>query len=239
MAMAGHEIRTPLTVIKGYIQLAEQYLGARLPDGEIAAPLARALQSARSALVQAQQASVRLTGLLDDLLQVSRAHAGKLSMRPQPCDLVTIVSDIVDEQRHMNSTRTMNLRLPAKRRAPITADPERIGQVVTNYLTNACKYSPEDQPVEVRVQVRARTARLSIRDRGPGLQAADQEAIWDRFYQVPSTQRQVGSDAGLGLGLYVCRTIIEQHEGRVGVESSVGKGSTFWFTLPLSTGGAV
>lgn len=235
MAMAGHELRTPLTVVKGYLQLTEQYLGGRLPDVEIAAPVVRALVAARQSLAQAHQAAIRMTGLLDDLLQVSRAQTGKLSVHLEPCDLISIVRDAVEEERQMNAARQVDVRLPTRRHAPIIADSERIGQVVMNFLTNADKYSPEDQPISVRVQVRRREVRVSVSDRGPGLLAADQEAIWGRFYQVPGVQRQVGSDAGMGLGLYVCRTIVEQHEGMVGVESSAGSGSTFWFTLPLST----
>lgn len=234
MAIAGHEFRTPLTVIKGYLQLADQYLGSRLPEGELAAPLARSLQLAREALAQAQAGAQRMTGLLDDLLQVSRAQAGKLSMRPGPCDLINIVSNTVDEQRRMNPRRRIRLHLPRAGRAPVLADPDRIGQVVTNFLTNADKYSPQDQPVDVRIRVVTHTVRVSIRDQGQGLSPTDQEAIWERFYQAPGVQRQFGSDPGLGLGLYVCRTIVEQHEGRVGVASVVGEGSTFWFTLPLS-----
>jgi signal transduction histidine kinase len=113
------------------------------------------------------------------------------------------------------------------------ADPERIGQVVTNYLTNAFRFSSENRPVDVRVQLQGRVALVSIRDGGPGLSAADQERVWDRFYQSASIERLPGSDAGLGLRLYICRMIVEQHQGKVGVESSVGNGSTFWFTLPL------
>ncbi len=235
MAMASHEFRTPLTVIKGYLHLAERYLGLRQPDGEIAAPLARALQATRESVALAQQASARLTGLLDDLLQVSSAQTGKLRVDTQPCDLITIVRDTVSEQRRVNPTRQLRLRLPAKRRPPVNAHPERIAQVVTNYLTNALKYSAADQPVEVRVQMLRQFARVSVRDRGPGIRAEDQKAVWEGFYQTPGVERQAGPNAGLGLGLYICRTIIEQHGGRVGVDSSVGRGSAFWFTLPLST----
>jgi signal transduction histidine kinase len=182
-----------------------------------------------------RQAGIRMSQLLNDLLQVSRAQVGKLSVRPQPCDLISIVSDIIAEQRQMHPTRQMRLVRTAKRHIAVIADPARIGQVVTNYLTNACKYSPEAQPIEVRIEASQGTARVSIRDRGPGLSSANQQAIWECFYQAPDVERQIGSDAGLGVGLYVCRTIVEQHLGAVGVESTMGRGATFWFTLPLST----
>ena len=233
MAMASHEFRTPLTVVKAYQQLAEQSLNIQLPEAETSTPLAHALQAARESLAEAQKASVRLSALLDDLLQVSSAQAGKLRMRLQVCDVIDIVSETIRQLHRTHPARRVRLLLPATRRAPTIADAERIAQVVTNYLTNAFKYAPEDQPVEVRVNVRGHVVRVSVRDRGPGLRAADKRAIWDGFYQAPVVLPQPGSEAGLGVGLYISRTIIEQHAGQVGVDGSIGRGSTFWFTLPL------
>lgn len=237
MAMASHEFRAPLTVIKRYLQLAEQQLGIAFLYTESAAPLARALQLAQESLDQTSHAAIRMTSLLDDLLQASRAQAGQLLMRPQLCDLNSIVRASVEEQQRMNPTRQVHLRFPQSQRVPAMADPERIGQVVTNYLTNAFRFSPKNRPVDVRVRLQGRVARVSIRDEGPGLSPADQEHIWDRFYQSTSIERTPGSDAGLGLGLYICRMIVEQHQGKVGVDSSVGSGSTFWFALPLDNDG--
>ncbi len=108
---------------------------------------------------------------------------------------------------------------------------------MTNYLTNALKYSAPDRPVEVRLKVEGQTARVTVSDQGPGLSPAEQEHIWERFYRVRGieTQNELGaSNEGLGIGLYICRTVIERHHGQVGVQSSLGKGSSFWFTLPLA-----
>ena len=116
----------------------------------------------------------------------------------------------------------------------MVADADRIGQVVTNYLTNALKYSPVDRPIEVFLAIEGQMARVSVQDEGPGLSPAEQQAIWERFYQVERIKVQSGSGTGLGLGLYICQTIIEQHQGKVGVQSSPGEGSTFWFSLPLA-----
>ena len=113
-------------------------------------------------------------------------------------------------------------------------DADRLGQVVTNYLTNALKYSPTYCPVTVGLDVDARQARVWVRDEGPGLPPEEQEAIWERFHRVKGIEVQSGSGIGLGLGLYICRTIIERHQGQVGVESEPGQGSTFWFTVPLA-----
>ena len=233
MAAVSHELRTPLTVTKAYQQLAEQYLDICLPDVEIAAPVESALRAARESLAQAKQASGRLTDMLNDLLQVSSARAGKLRICPQPCDIIEIVNETIRQVQRTNPTREVRL-LPATQHAPTIADPDRIAQVVTNYLTNAFKYSPTSQPVEVLVNVRGRAVRVLVRDQGPGLSAADKRAIWEGFYQAPGVPLQRGSEVGLGVGLYICKTIIEQHGGQVGVDSTVGRGSTFWFTLPLS-----
>jgi signal transduction histidine kinase len=107
--------------------------------------------------------------------------------------------------------------------------------VVTNYLTNALKYSPGDQPVEVWLEVGETEARICVHDEGPGLPEAEQARIWERFQQVEGIKPQSGTDGGLGLGLYISRTIVEQYRGEVGLESAPGQGATFWCMLPLAS----
>src|SRR5262249_38614776 len=116
---------------------------------------------------------------------------------------------------------------------PVLADRDRIMQVVTNYLTNAVKFSPEDQPIKVQVRREARVARVLVRDYGVGLPAAEFRRVWDPYYRSTMTKAPDGSCNGLGLGLYISRGIVRCHQGRVGVTSTQGRGSTFWFTLPL------
>ncbi len=112
------------------------------------------------------------------------------------------------------------------------ADADRIRQALTNYLTNALKFSPADQPIKIYLEVSNAQARVSVQDKGSGIPAFEQSRIWERFQQG---QRQPGGSGGeLGLGLYITRAIIQQHRGQVGIESHSGKGSTFWFTLPLA-----
>lgn len=235
MAMASHEFRTPLTAIKRYLEVAERLLVAIPPVGDNTEPGANALDLTRMSLARADHAAAQVTGLLNDFLQVSRAQAGKLLVRPQLCDLAEIARRCVTEGQWMAPNREVRLHLPARRRVSMFADPDRIDQVITNYLTNAFKYAPDGQPIDVRVQLHGGVARVSVSDRGPGLSPFDQEHVWERFYQAADVRDQSGVGMGLGLGLYVCHMIIEQHDGHVGVESAMGKGSTFWFTLPLAT----
>ncbi len=117
----------------------------------------------------------------------------------------------------------------------VEADADRIGQVVANYLTNALKYAPPDQPVDIFVEARRRRARVAVRDAGRGIPKAERAQVWELFHRAPGVATQGETHSGsLGLGLYICKTIVEAHGGRVGVQSAVGKGSTFWFTLPLA-----
>jgi signal transduction histidine kinase len=152
----------------------------------------------------------------------------------------------------------------------VLADAERIAQVATNYLTNALKYSKEDRPVAVRLEVvrdagksgkggeggernerdgresnggkgelgalgqLGELARVSVRDEGIGVPLAEQQQVWERFAVVAGTTVQSGSSISLGLGLHICKIIIEAHHGHVGLDSAPGQGSTFWFTLPLA-----
>ncbi|HEU5228392.1 MAG TPA: sensor histidine kinase, partial [Ktedonobacteraceae bacterium] len=102
-----------------------------------------------------------------------------------------------------------------------------------NFLSNAHKFSPLDSPIEVQLREQGQMAHVSVHDEGPGVPSREQKRIWDRFYRSPTVKILNGSEVGLGLGLYLCRAIISQHQGRTGVQSIPGAGSTFWFTLPL------
>jgi signal transduction histidine kinase len=148
--------------------------------------------------------------------------------------LDAVVREAVEEQRQLHPERTIALDVPSEPRVPVVADAHRLGQVVTNLLTNALKYSPTDRPVEVGLQVHNQQARVWVRDAGPGLPPAEQEHVWERYYRAPGVSVQSGSGIGLGLGLHISRTIIEQHQGQVSVQSAPGQGSTFWFSLPLA-----
>jgi signal transduction histidine kinase len=203
--------------------------------------VARAIATVRYCL----ESMRRLTRLADDLVDDTRIHDGRLTLHLAPCDLGPIVCAAVEEQRALELGRTINRELPPDGPVLVIADADRIAQVVTNYLTNALKYSLEDRPVTARLEVEGDTprgegsatglARVLVRDDGPGLSLADQVHVWERFPHIEAVTVQTGSGVSLGLGLSISKSVVEAHGGRVGVESAPGKGSTFWFTLPLTT----
>ena len=236
LGMAGHELKTPLTVIKLTLQMAERRLRAYVrqqteTEEEGPGPLESFLEQLTLTMKQVQ----RLDRLVNDLVDVSRVQAGKLELRPEDTDLATIVRQAVTAQCQAAPERTITLEVPEELRVRVVADPWRIEQVVTNYLTNALKYSPADHPVAVGIELEDQRVRVWVRDQGRGLPLSEQEHIWERFHQAKGIEVQSGSGVGLGLGLHICRTIVERHEGCVGVESAPGAGSTFWFTLPLAS----
>ncbi len=234
LSIASHELRTPLTTIKGNIQLIQlrlKNLFAR--DMADVNTVLSTLKNVQEILERADRQVGIQNRLVGDLLDVSRNRMNKLELDVEPCDLVAIADQVVQEQRTVAPTRIILWEMPTTEQVQVMADDDRIGQVINNYLTNALKYSAPDRPVEVSLRVEDSVARISVRDEGPGLPPEEQERIWDRFYQAQGITMQSGSGKGMGLGLHICKTIIAQHNGEVGVQSTPGTGSTFWFTLPL------
>jgi signal transduction histidine kinase len=254
LSVVSHELRTPLASLRGYIELLVRRFDAWWPPAGAAAERARPVAWARAALAGAEESVRRLSRLGDDLLDDARMRAGRLALRPEPCDLGAIVRAAVEEQQALAPNRSIHLALPITQTVPVLADAMRIEQVVTNYLTNALKYSKEDRPVVVRLEVGEAAgegaeegaeervvggavggaAQVSVRDEGIGVPLAEQEHVWERFAVVAGTTVQSGSGSSLGLGLHICKSIIEAHHGHVGLDSVPGQGATFWFTLPLA-----
>lgn len=234
LSIASHELKTPMTTIKGSVQLLERRLRRLLsPESGSIEDYARVKEESENLLRRTNTQVTRMTRLIDDLLDVSRIQANKLRPNLEPCDLAAIVQDAVHAQQQSVPARIILLDMPTTSFVPVLADIGRIEQVMTNYLSNALKYSPPETPITVSLRLERNRARVSVHDEGPGLPEEEQVRIWERFYRVPNVEVQSGSGVGLGLGLYICKTVIELHQGEVGVQSEPGKGSTFWFTLPL------
>lgn len=235
LGIISHELRTPMTTIKGNIQLAKMRLvfamrGLPADNGT----LFNILEEIHLMLDRAERQANVQNRLIRDLLDSSHIQAGRLELQQEPSDLLTIVNATIEDLQSAAPARSIHMIAPAEESIPVLVDAERISQVINNYVTNALKYSPEGQPVEVRLEKKGNTARFSVRDQGPGLSPSEKAHIWERFYQVEGIKRQRGFGVGMGLGLYICRAIIEHHQGEVGVESTKGEGATFWFTLPIA-----
>jgi signal transduction histidine kinase len=250
-AAAAHDIRNPVAVVIGQMQLADrraerlasalrstaQTAGAG-PAVSVPPPTMHLVDALLDSLSAAEAGVQRLRRLVAQLFDVARARSGTLTVKVAPCDLTALVRSNVTAQQAAVPERHIDLEVPGTE-VPVVADADRMDQVLTNYLTNALKYSPADQPVTVKLEIAETLARVSITDRGPGLPPEEQTRIWELFHRVPGIEVQPGSAAvgdSLGLGLHICKQLVELHAGgHVGVASRVGEGSTFWFHLPLAS----
>ena len=221
LSAAAHDLRTPLTVLLGQAELLERR-AARDPDAP--ADLARVERIAREAR--------RLRTLVQDLLDASRVERGRLVADLQTMDLVEIATDVC--ARH--ATEHGDCLLQAEGPVRGQYDRTRIVQMLDNLIENARKYSRAGAPVSVRVWRESHEARIAVRDEGIGISAADVPHIFDRFYRGANVDDR--RYAGMGLGLFICRGIAEQHGGRIWVESAPHRGSTFHVALPALSANA-
>ncbi len=231
LGVAAHELKTPTTTIKGSMQiLLRQMQHVEQHDYSSKQEYTHARETMHRLLMRADNQANRLTRLINDMIYVSRIQSNKLVLRLERCDLVEVVREVASQQSQLTPNRLIELDLPDEH-IPVMIDKDHIEQVITNYLSNALKYSEKTKPVTISLQHVGTQVRISIRDYGPGLAYIDQEYIWERFYRVQGTEVRSGSGIGLGLGLYISRSIIEEHGGHVGVHSAPGEGAMFWFTL--------
>ncbi|MBA2680528.1 MAG: PAS domain S-box protein [Ktedonobacteraceae bacterium] len=234
LSIVGHELRTPLTAISGSIQLAQRRLRHfQGTSSDLSADVQTILGKLDALLEQSLRQTHVQDRLINDLLDASRLAVDKLELALQPSDLITIVRETVEDLRFTSSERTIDFLPPAQPALPVLADPERVAQVVANYITNALKYSSPSEPVTVEMTVESENVYVWVHDRGEGLSSQAQQHIWDRYYRAPNARDQQGHGTNLGLGLYICQVLIKRHSGQVGVKSTSGEGSSFWFSLPL------
>jgi signal transduction histidine kinase/DNA-binding response OmpR family regulator len=227
VSMVSHELRTPLTSIIGFSELlAEDHVGELTDEQE---------EYIRQILRKGKD----LLALINDLLDTGRLESGKLALRYREVDLEDVILSVRSSTRHVTeSLPTINTHIP-KDLPAFEADAEKITQVLTNLVTNALKFSPPGSPVDViatKIQGRRESDRgdliqISVKDRGIGIPEEERQRIFDQFVQVQ--QGSSRSFQGAGLGLYICRSFVELHGGKIWVDSSVGEGSTFHFTIPI------
>jgi two-component system sensor histidine kinase VicK len=234
VGLVTHELKTPLTALQGNVQLAHRRLTRlRSQTGPFAEEQQRALEEVLIILDRSQRHLRVQQRLINDLLDLSRIQEGKVTLRLASCNLVSLVSEAIQDHRAAHPTRLITLDEPGQDEILVYVDRDRIQQVLGNYLANALKFASANLPVRVGIVQEGTTARVWVQDEGPGLSREQQASIWKRFYQVTQTPVQSGWKVGLGLGLYICQQLIRRHQGQVGVESIPGQGATFWFSLPL------
>lgn len=222
VSTVSHELRTPLTIIKGYADLL-----ASAQTGELNAAQQKFLGGI-------QKNTTRLADLVDDLLSVARLESGRAQMAKALLDLGQLVGEACAEYERVAAEKNVTIVFQRERGLPTArGDVGRIAQVVNNFLSNAVKFSPAGSQVDVSCAGGAGEILVSVRDRGPGIPQEAQSRLFQKFYRVETEAlRQVG---GTGLGLAIAKAIVEQHGGRIWVESEQGVGSTFGFALPAAT----
>jgi signal transduction histidine kinase len=218
LSIASHELKTPLTSLKGRVQFALRQLES---SGTV--PAANLRWMALSV--------ERMERLVNDLVDSARVDADRLALRRERRDLVELCRGVAEEQSDVSS-RVITLQLPDER-IELQLDSERFTQVVTNLLSNALKYSPEPEPIVLGVSRTDSEAIMFVRDNGPGIPPDAVPHLFERFYRVPGIEARSSSEEGLGLGLYICHKIVEQHGGRIWCESVQGHGATFFVALPM------
>ena len=221
ISMASHELKTPITSIRGQAQISLRRLSRQKELPEELAGMSHALE-------QIDEQTLRLNVLVDDLLDLGSIRAGKMQLRLSSFDLREVCQSAIEEQRLL-SGRTIELEQP-ETPVMLDADSDRLSQVVTNLVSNAIKYSPETSPIKVSVQYQEKTARLTVQDYGQGISKEQQTLVFETFYRSPDAQ--ASKKRGWGLGLAICKDIVERHSGRIWCESRVGEGSTFIVELP-------
>lgn len=235
IGLVTHELKNPLTALQGNVQLAHRQLGRLLNRlGPLASADQQMLDDILLMLSRSQQQLRIEHRLINDLLDISHIQEDKLELHMSVGDLLGLVYRTVQDYQTAHLSRLIELELPEQDTFPVYADHDRLQQVLSNYLTNALKFSPASEPVEVGVSLKGEIARVWVKDHGPGLSRKQQESIWQRSYQAPRTPVQSGWKEGLGLGLYICHQLMQRQQGQVGVESVSGQGATFWFELPVA-----
>lgn len=226
VARVSHELRTPLTPIRGYAQILVSR-GDRLNDTE-----------KKDALNRIVERVTHLTRLVDDLLLAARVSSNDPraigEVRPVEIDVVPTVKELVGWFQRDHAEREFPLEVE-EGIPQVYADPLRTNQILANLMSNACKYSPPDTPVELSVTRQDGYVAIAVRDRGPGIPEAELERVFERFHRLEPPDRM--RTGGIGLGLYIARRLTEAMDGRIELQSTVGQGSTFRLLVPVASVG--
>lgn len=215
LSIASHELKTPITTLKASLQLLE-----RIKDNPSEKMLPRLVE-------QANRSMGKISALVEDLLNVSRANESQLKLNKKDFDIAELLENCCN---HVRVGGIYQLITSGVKPLIVNADEHAIDQVVVNLVNNAVKYAPDSLTICLNAEIENGYAKIFVRDTGPGISADKLPHLFERYYQVGASGY---NSSGLGLGLYICSEIIKKHNGEIGVESVLGEGSTFYFTLPL------
>jgi signal transduction histidine kinase len=216
LSIASHELKTPLTTVKAYTQLALMSDNKECSD------------TVRKYLHKIESQTNKINGLIQQLLDVSKLEAGMFYLKPDKVSFKEFIEDIVSVHRQVLPQNTLELNV--KDDCEITIDKLRIEQVISNILMNASKYSAPKSTIHVLAFCKENNMQIEISDEGIGMATNAQKNVFEKFFREESNAAQY---SGLGMGLYIASRIIEQHKGKIWLESEKDKGSTFYFTLPF------
>ncbi len=216
IAIASHELKTPVTSIKGYAQILQRILEQK-GHTDIASMMSRMDNQVN-----------RLTALINDLLDVTKINSGQLQFNHAEFDLNELLTELLEDLQ--STTQQHKLLKHVNGAAMIYGDKERISQVITNLVTNAVKYSPNADKVDIGIEVNINETIVYVQDYGIGIAANDLNKVFEQFYRVSGDMQH--TYPGLGLGLFISAEIIKRKGGRIWVNSKEGAGSTFYFSLP-------
>jgi CheY-like chemotaxis protein/two-component sensor histidine kinase len=182
--------------------------------------------------------SMRLNEMISDILDLSKLQSGKSQMKRSPVDVGKMITSTVANLQIMAKEKKLSMTAAAMPALPpLWGDPSRLEQVLTNLITNAIKYTPAEGRIEVSARQAGSAVQVCVQDTGLGVAPENREIIFDRFRQIRSQEKNEPSTQGIGLGLAICKEIIDQHQGRIWVDSAPGNGSRFQFELPIDARG--
>lgn len=225
VSVASHELRTPMTAIRSYSWMALHRSDVPLSE-KVEKYLVRVLISAE-----------RLINLVNDLLNISRIESGKIEIKPEPLDLLSVSRDVADEVYYSKSTQKNIQIIVLEQLLPkVFADPDKLRQVFLNIMGNAVKFSPNGGKITIGFFTDGKVVETYIKDEGPGILKEDLSKLFQKFNRLESTYIAAATTGGSGLGLYISKSLINMMKGRIWVNSEgVGKGTTFFFSLPIVT----